>query len=51
MQQRHLRARGFEHPHHGGAVLMLRDLHYEIVFEPTGRVVVYFSALEPILAQ
>jgi hypothetical protein len=34
---------GDHNPHHGGAVLMLRDLHYEIVFEPAGRVVVYFS--------
>jgi hypothetical protein len=34
---------GDHNPHHGGAVLMLRDLHYEIVFEPTGRVAVYFS--------
>lgn len=34
---------GDHNPHHGGAVLMLRDLHYEIVFEPGGRVAVYFS--------
>ncbi len=34
---------GDHNPHHGGAVLMLRDLHYEIVFEPSGRVAVYFS--------
>jgi hypothetical protein len=34
---------GDHNPHHGGAVLMLRDLHYETVFEPTGRVVIYFS--------
>jgi hypothetical protein len=30
-------------PHHGGAVLMLRDLHYEIVFDEGGRVAVYFT--------
>jgi hypothetical protein len=34
---------GDHNPHHGGAVLMLRDLHYEIVFERTGGVAVYFS--------
>ena len=34
---------GDHNPHHGGAVLMLRDLHYEIAFEPTGRVAVYLS--------
>jgi hypothetical protein len=34
---------GDHNPRHGGAVLMLRDLHYEIVFEPAGRVAVYFS--------
>jgi hypothetical protein len=30
-------------PHHGGTVLMERDLHYEIVIEPTGRYAVYFT--------
>jgi hypothetical protein len=34
---------GDHNPHHGGAVLMLRDLHYEIAFEPSGRVAVYLS--------
>lgn len=34
---------GDHSPHHGGAVLMLRDLHYEIVFEKAGRVSVYFT--------
>jgi hypothetical protein len=34
---------GDHSPHHGGAVLMLRDLHYEIVFEPSGGVAVYFT--------
>ncbi len=34
---------GDHSPHHGGAVLMLRDLHYEIAFEPSGRVAVYFT--------
>jgi len=34
---------GDHSPHHGGAVLMLRDLHYEIVFEPAGRVAIYFT--------
>jgi hypothetical protein len=34
---------GDHSPHHGGAVLMLRDLHYEIAFEPAGRVAIYFS--------
>jgi hypothetical protein len=34
---------GDHSPHHGGAVLMLRDLHYEIVFEPGGRVAVFFT--------
>jgi len=34
---------GDHNPHHGGAVLMLRDLHYEIVLDPTGRIAVYFS--------
>jgi hypothetical protein len=34
---------GDHSPHHGGAVLMLGDLHYEIAFEPGGRVAVYFT--------
>ncbi len=34
---------GDHSPHHGGAVLMLGDLHYEIAFEPAGRVAVYFT--------
>lgn len=36
-------AHGDHSPHHGGTVLMERDLHYEIVIEPTGRYAVYFT--------
>jgi hypothetical protein len=36
-------AHGDHSPHHGGTVLMERDLHYEIVIEPTGRYAIYFS--------
>jgi hypothetical protein len=34
---------GDHSPHHGGSVLMERDLHYEIVIEPTGRYAIYFT--------
>jgi len=34
---------GDHSPHHGGTVLMDRDLHYEIVIEPAGRYAVYFT--------
>jgi hypothetical protein len=35
---------GDHNPHHGGVVLMKGDLHYEAVFDPTGRAHhVYFS--------
>jgi len=28
---------GDHNPHHGGVVMMKGDLHYEVVFDPTGR--------------
>jgi hypothetical protein len=35
---------GDHNPHHGGVVLMKGDLHYELVFDPTGRAhELYFS--------
>jgi hypothetical protein len=35
---------GDHNPHHGGVVMMKGDLHYEVVFDPTGREHrVYFS--------
>jgi hypothetical protein len=37
-------AHGDHNPHHGGVVLMKGDLHYEAVFDPTGRAYqLYFS--------
>jgi len=35
---------GDHNPHHGGVVMMKGDLHYELVFDPTGRAhQLYFS--------
>lgn len=37
-------AHGDHNPHHGGVVLMKGELHYEVVFDPTGRAhQLYFS--------
>lgn len=34
---------GDHSPHHGGIVLMNRELHYEVVIDPTGKHAVWFS--------
>jgi hypothetical protein len=34
---------GDHSPHHGGLVLMLGELHYEVVLDPKGRHAIWFS--------
>jgi hypothetical protein len=34
---------GDHSPHHGGVVMMKGDLHYEVVFDPSGKYALYFS--------